>query len=600
MAALAFAAASLACAEARAERITVRGHSAFDARVRRDRGDLVVEGVLRDDVGEALGKQIVALTLARRDANGGADPATDEALRAAHSCGVGLITGRTRGLEIATDGSGRFCVRARLEKERFIATLAWKGAPLLEGTTLSVPVDLGRRAVSLAFEPRPRTVSLERTPARFFASAETDDEGVAQPLAGLPLTLAIEGSSGGAPIPLGTATTDARGRAAIDVETQRLGPPRGTHLVLAFAGDADAVSAEARTPIEIHSRVTLRSPTLEGPSSPSNPEEGIPIEVLATTAAGPVSEGVVEATVGDVVVGAARVEGGRANLVVTFSAEGGGTREVRVRYLPQSPWHLAGPEVRGELALRGPSSWSRAPLAIAGLLLVGWLVAGRRRAVPSPARGGEGAGAARVPTERASLEVVPHAAGTARRGEYTGTVEDAHEGVPLARVRVRVERRTFAGVETLADAVTDDAGRFSFVLEAKLPGDSLAAEGPFHARFDEALPQPGALRIALITRKRRLVERLVGWARRVGGPYDARPEPTPGHVRRAARGRDAGVAAWAAAVERAAYDHQSVDERAEADVLELAPRPDLLARDGAGPRAAADPRPDLAKVPKRV
>jgi hypothetical protein len=60
------------------------------------------------------------------------------------------------------------------------------------------------------------------------------------------------------------------------------------------------------------------------------------------------------------------------------------------------------------------------------------------------------------------------------------------------------------------------------------------------------------------------------------------------------------VAAWAAAVERAAYDHQSVDERAEADVLELAPRPDLLARDGAGPRAAADPRPDLAKVPKRV
>jgi hypothetical protein len=556
-----------------------------------------VEGVLRDDVGEALGKQIVSLALARRDGSDGADPATAEALRAARSCGLGLVTGRTGGLEIATDAGGRFCVRARLERERYAATLTWKGAALLEGTTLTVPIDLGRHAASLAFEPRPRTVSLERTPARFFAIAETDDEGAAQPLGGLALTIAIEGASGGPPIPLGSATTDGRGRAVLDVDTQRLGPPRATHLVLAFAGDADTSAASTRAPIELHSRVTLRSPTLESPASPANPEEGIPLEVLATTPAGPVSEGVVEATIGDVVVGAARIEAGRANLLLTFSAEGGGTREVRLRYLPQSPWYLAGPEVRGELALRGPSSWSRAPLAIAGLLLVAWLVAGRRRAAAAPAR----TAPARVPTERASLEVVPHAPGAARRGEYNGTVEDAHEGGALSRVRVRVERRTFAGVETLADAVTDDAGRFAFVLEGRLPGDTLAAEGPFHGRFEEALPPPGALRVTLVTRKRRLVERLVGWARRAGGPYDARPEPTPGHVRRAARGRDPGVAAWAEAVERAAYDHQRVDERAEADVLELAPRPNLAAaRDPAAPRAAADPRQDLAKVPKRV
>lgn len=586
---------ALAASDARAERITVRGQSAFDARVKRDHGDLVVEGVLRDDVGEALGKQIVTLTLARGD--GGADPATDDALRAARSCGLGLVTGRAGGLDIATDAGGRFCVRARLEKERYAATLRWKGAALLEGTALTVPIDLGRRAASLSFEPRPRTVSLERTPARFFAIAETDDEGAAQPLEGLALTLAVEGASGAAPIPLGGATTDGRGRATLDVDVQRLGPPRSTHLVLAFAGDADVSAASTRAPIELHSRVTLRSPTLERPSSPANPEEGIPLEVLATTPAGPVSEGVVEASIGDLVVGAARVEAGRADLVVTFSAEGGGAREVRVRYLPQSPWYLAGPEVRGELAVRGPSSWSRAPLAIAGLLLVAWLVAGRRRAVAAPSR----AESARVPTERASLEVVPHAAGAARRGEYTGTAEDAHEGGPLARVRVRVERRTFAGVETLADAVTDDAGRFSFVLEGRLPGDTLAAEGPFHARFEEALPPPGALRLTLVTRKRRLVERLVGWARRAGSPYDARPEPTPGHVGRAARGRDPRVAAWAAAVERAAYDHQSVDERAEAEVLELAPRPNpAAAHEPAPPRAAGDPRRDLAKVPKRV
>ena len=41
---------------------------------------------------------------------------------------------------------------------------------------------------------------------------------------------------------------------------------------------------------------------------------------------------------------------------------------------------------------------------------------------------------------------------------------------------------------------------------------------------------------ALVLRKRALLDRLVEWARRRGLPYDARPEPTPGHVRRAAAG----------------------------------------------------------------
>lgn len=572
----------------------MRGQGTLDARVRRDQGDLVVEGVLRDDLGDTLGKEPVSLALTRGDL--GLDPTTRDALRDARSCGPGAITALPTGLELKTDASGRFCVRAHLESDRYAATLAWKGSSLLDGATLTVPIDLGRRAVSLALEPRPRLLSLERTPTRFFAIAESDEGGGAQPVAGLALTLALEDAPGGAPLPLGSAITDARGRAQLDVDTQRLGPPRTTSLVLAFAGDADTTAATARALVEIQAHVTLRSPTLESPGGAKNPEEGIPLEILATTPAGPVTEGVVEATLGDVVVGAARLEAGRANLVVRFAAESAGKREVSVRYLPQSPWYLPGPEVRGEIALRGPSPWSRAPFAIAGLLLVAWLVAGRKRRAPLAPRSEP----PRVPTERASLEVVAHPASGARRGEYSGTVEDAHEGGPVGKVRVRVERRTFAGIETLADAVTDDEGRFAFVLEGRLTGDMLSAEGPFHSRFEEALPPPGELRIALVTRKRRLLERLVTWARRAGAPYDARPEPTPGHVRRAARGRDAGVASWASAVEQAAYDHQAIDERGEAEILALAPRPELAPARELGGAARLDPGQELPKVRKRV
>ena len=59
-------------------------------------------------------------------------------------------------------------------------------------------------------------------------------------------------------------------------------------------------------------------------------------------------------------------------------------------------------------------------------------------------------------------------------------------------------------------------------------------------------------------------------ARRRGRPYDAQPDPTPGHVRSAA-GSDAAVKRWASALEETAYGAAVVDERAQAEVDRLAP-----------------------------
>ena len=572
--------AVLGCARfAHAEPLIIRGEGGFEVRASRDEGELLLQGALRDDVGEAIGKQPVTVRITR-DAHDD-DPETKDALRSAKSCGLGTLSAQGDTLAVDTDPGGRFCVRVGLAKDRYTANLAWKGSGFLDAAELAVPFDLGRRPLFLVLDPKPRVVSLDRTPARFSALAENQENGATQAASGLGLTLFLPQ---GDRSPLATATTDARGRAVLDVDVRKLGAPRATTLALAFAGDADTSAAQYVVPIEVHAKVKLSAPSLEGASA-KNPEDGIPIDVLAETVAGPVPEGTVEARIGDLVVGAATIELGHAHLVATF-AEGGSKRlELRLRYLPQSPYFEPGPEVVLGLPVRGPSPLTRVPLAIAGALVVAWLVLGRRRAQPS-ARRAE-APDVRKPVERASLEVV-RTSDSPKGGTYTGIVEDAHEGHPLARVRVWVEHRSFQGSETRVSVVTEDDGRFSFVLEGGLPQDTISAEGPFHAKLQNPLPVPGELRIALVTRKRKLLERLVAWARRTGAPYDARPEATPGHVKRAAR--DDRVATWASAVERAAFGGQEVDERAESEVEDLFP--------SLGDKAAAIGRVDPAKKPE--
>jgi len=85
------------------------------------------------------------------------------------------------------------------------------------------------------------------------------------------------------------------------------------------------------------------------------------------------------------------------------------------------------------------------------------------------------------------------------------------------------------------------------------------------------LPVAGELEIALVSRRRKLLERLVQWARRRGPPFDARPEPTPAQVRRAAESAMPAAAEWASAIERAAFDRDDVDARVENEVMELDP-----------------------------
>jgi hypothetical protein len=102
----------------------------------------------------------------------------------------------------------------------------------------------------------------------------------------------------------------------------------------------------------------------------------------------------------------------------------------------------------------------------------------------------------------------------------------------------------------------------------------------------QPLPPAGELSIALVLRRRELLVRLVGWARKRGRPFDVKPEPTPGHVRRAAAD-DFQTARWADAVERAVFGSEDVDARVEREIERMIP-PD--------PRLAAHPGPEKAEA----
>jgi hypothetical protein len=174
-------------------------------------------------------------------------------------------------------------------------------------------------------------------------------------------------------------------------------------------------------------------------------------------------------------------------------------------------------------------------------------------------------------------------------------VIDADDRTPVARARVSIERPGFERRDAVASTTTDDQGMFVLEPTDPLPGDELSAEAPLHAPLRSPLPARGDLRVALVLRRRALLDRLVSWAHRRGKPFDLYADPTPAQLRRAA-GQDLGVVRWATAVERAAYGGGVVDEEAQGEVDRLAPGE--LA-EGITPRALKELSPPRPKRPRR-
>jgi hypothetical protein len=590
----------------------VRGSARLDPHAARAQGKLVLSGTALDDVDRPLARIQVALALVR-SANG--TPVSFAAFAespetAPEPCVEGSarpVLERADLLVLPTDDAGRFCVRLAPPTDRYIAHLEARTAAvangLLDTTAIDLPVDLALESITLRFDPEQPVLSIDQPATALQVVASTEDDGVTTPASGLAITLSSEAGA-----TLGTGTTDGAGRARFSLPTESLGPPGPGEVRVSFAGDAHAGPTTHTMRIEKRTQVDLSAPeAIEGRLPAGSPDDGIAVRIVARAryasrphAAGTLPGGAVEARLADVngIVGAAPLEEGRARVTASFSVPtslpSSGEVALRLRYIPDAPWFVPGAELRLELPIRPPSVWTRLPLLLAGGLVLVWLVAARvPGAFSSLSRSSQKPRPPRSSTVRPHVAVVR----AASRGDagWTGRVIDAHDGYGVPMARVAIERRGFERVDSIAQTLTDAAGQFVLPAVDVRPGDELAVEGRLHAGLRHLLPPAGELRVALVSRRRALLERLVSWARRRGRPFDTRPEPTPGHVRRAAASEFA-VARWADAVERAAYGGSAVDQDVQAEVDRLAPpeapdAPNVPHLEAGQPKPSDDPAP---------
>lgn len=554
--------------------LRVHGAARIDGHVGRSHQRLLLEGRVLDDAGSPVPNVAMTVTVSPP----GKPPV--------ELAGLVAPCGQDRPIaSLRTDESGRYCAWIGVPIGVYTVHLEAGPTPWLTKASVDEAADLAKRSVALRFDPDPRIVTLDAGATTLDVAATFDDDA-ATAASGLPLTLTTETGA-----VVASAITGAAGRASFAFDAATLGAPGRGVLRVRFAGDDATMASEHVAPIERDAHVVV---VLAQPVAPSAPEDGVVLHVATTLrpVSALVATGAVEARKDGVVVGAAPLDArGRATLRATFAApRGAKTTELLVRYVPDAPWFQPSGEAPVSVPLRGPRPTPELPFAIGAVALAAWLLVGRgaRRG-----RLDRTLVMQRPPTHEGTAGVSVVHSSRGRFGAYTGRVIDAHDGTPVARARVAVEGPSFPGAgghaEVLASVFADDHGAFAFELAPSSAGAEIVVEAPLHAELRQRLPGAGVLEIALVSRRRRLLERLVAWARRRGGAFDARPEPTPAQVRRAAENVPAGapVGAWANAVERAAFDRGDVDARVEAEVMAL--DPDEARRppggdDPAGPR----------------
>jgi hypothetical protein len=587
--------------EARAtERLRVRGEARLATQAIREATspsgtDVVLSGTLTDDAAAPLPHERVLLRLkkaASPDSPGNGaitqGPPT-AAFSHPHGCSeserehereIIRVLSQTE-LAVMTDDAGRFCVRTTVSARNFAVTYSFgpeAAAPLVDGVEKQLVIDASRRGVELRFDPTPSIVSLDSAVVSFDVVALYTDATPNPPAQDLPLRVSLDGRE------LASVVTDA-GRAHVSLSAKTLGPPGLGELWVSFDGNETADAASIATPIERRARVQLTPPP--SPLEVHETNDGISFDVTVRTRSDIVDEGTVEARVDGNTVGAGTVRQGVAAVHIPSRVFDGERLSLKLRYVPTSSW--LEPEGEPPLELRLPSNPSRArlPLLLSGAAVLGLFVLAR---LGSRARVLPPKGSVRDDEGMPRIETVPTKIGEKADG-WSGLVLDAHDGTPLSGARVWIERGTFAGSEIVADSFAGTDGSFRLPNVERATGElRLAAESRHHARFAQPLPPAGTIRIALASHRRMLLSELVRWARKRGLPYDATPEPTPLHIRRAAS-QNPSTAKWATAVERAAFGPDPMDAQTASQIAAMQhereptyPTPDPSDADTSGPR----------------
>ena len=157
--------------------------------------------------------------------------------------------------------------------------------------------------------------------------------------------------------------------------------------------------------------------------------------------------------------------------------------------------------------------------------------------------------------------------------ELGGQVLDAHTGEPVVGARVLVTAAALERAIELADVATDSSGRFALqVGTADSSPRSLKVSAVGYGELIRPLPRRGHLVIHLVTLRRSLLDRLVGWAERKGAPWYEEHAPTPGEVATAARTKSAQeVELWASDIEAAAFGPEEPSPATERKLRDAEP-----------------------------
>lgn len=541
-----------------AVKLVVRAAPTLEARAFVDGEAFVVRGTLRDDVGTPIPNAHVELAVIA--AGGSAPLALPPPQPCSAAAGGHPPHAAPDAYVLDTDGAGVFCARTGKLPEVGLLRARFAGFGALEPVSLEAPYDVSRAAPSWAWDPKPDELDLDVPRALATVVVSEGTRGIE----GTSLTVWDERG-----VAVASGRTDGEGRAALSITTSALaGPGAGTWEV--FPGNArPPAGAAGNVPLRAAvTRVARVSLVTAPPTAAIVPADGYAFDVVAETSRGPVDGGAVEAAVGDRVVGAGPVRGGRARVQIAFELKGAGSVPLTFRYLSASPFLRAGPAVTIPLAVRPPSPWRRTPLLLLGLVVLGWIARSWRRAPAAPREAGP----------REAPPIAEIVAQPVRNAEgWEGTVVDAHTRRPVSTATVALVTRDFHGERAINEATTDREGRFRLAGRAS-PGAQLVIEAALHTRLERALPPPGKLSIALVLRRRSVLNRLIEAARRAGGGFAGDAEPTPGRIAKV--GLEAGrrdPAAWALAVESAAFGDGAVDaateRRIDAMETELPPAP---------------------------
>lgn len=535
-----------------AQRVHVRADARLEVRARRTSDGFLVSGQLTDDAGEFAADAKLVLSVA-------AQRAPDRAVRFdTQACEASqppppLPDGGGRAI-IERDRAGRFCLVVRTAKDAYVAHLEVEATSRMAATTRDIAIDTTRPQLTLLFDARPRSVDVER--GVFTLSGRADiDEDPPVPASGVRLALVNElGAT------LAEVSTEPTGGISFEIPASSLGPPGPGEVRVRFAGNDAVAPSQLAIPVERRAHVALRCPDAEsGQLAALDRSVVVPIRALAPST----TTGIVEARLRGVLLAAAPLRGGFAPVPIALPSGERSPVPLTFHYVPDVPWLLAGKPLALAVPIRSAKAWQHALFGFVGVALVAWIVFSRRQRAQTAHRA--------IPKTtvhpRPRIEVRRRARGGDE--SWSGTVVDAHDGFVLTDARIAVVRRGFRDSTTVIETHTDARGHFELSAARTEASDELVAEASLHARLVQALPARGELVVALVLRRRAVLDRLVAWARSRGRPYDAKPEPTPAQVRAAALS-DTPLVEWADAVEQAAFSGAPVDSEVDDQVERLA------------------------------